>query len=89
MSTPRVKELAALTDTYNAMSQRISRSIQQEKKMVDQQYQLQIQKNRMEIQAFRNQINPHFLFNTLECINGMVRYYQLEPVSALMSAYLS
>ena len=85
LSTPRVRELAALTDTYNAMSQRISRSIQQEKKMVDQQYQLQIQKNRMEIQAFRNQINPHFLFNTLECINGMVRYYQLEPVSALIT----
>jgi len=53
--------------------------------MVDQQYQLQIQKNRMEMQAFRNQINPHFLFNTLECLNGMVRYYQVEPVSDLIT----
>jgi two-component system sensor histidine kinase YesM len=53
--------------------------------MVDQQYQLQIQKNRMEMQAFRNQINPHFLFNTLECLNGMVRYYQMEPVSDLIT----
>jgi len=85
LSTPKEMELAALTDTYNAMSQRISESIQQEKQMVDQQYQLQIQKNRMEMQAFRNQINPHFLFNTLECLNGMVRYYQLEPVSDLIT----
>lgn len=85
LSTPRARELAVLTDTYNAMSQRISRSIQQEKQMVDQQYQLQIQKNRMEMQAFRNQINPHFLFNTLECLNGMVRYYQVEPVSKLIT----
>ena len=85
LSTPPAKELAVLTDTYNAMSQRISKSIQQEKQMVAQQYQLQIQKNRMEMQAFRNQINPHFLFNTLECLNGMVRYYQVEPVSELIT----
>ncbi|MBQ9856558.1 MAG: histidine kinase [Clostridia bacterium] len=85
LSTPRAKELTAITDTYNAMSYRISKSIQKEKQMVDQQYQLQIQKNRMEMQAFRNQINPHFLFNTLECLNGMVRYYQIEPVSKLIT----
>lgn len=85
LSTPRARELSAITDTYNAMSQRISESIQQEKQMVDQQYQLQIQKNRMEMRAFRNQINPHFLFNTLECLNGMVRYYQVEPVSDLIT----
>ena len=85
LSTPRARELSSITDTYNAMSQRISESIQQEKQMVDQQYQIQIQKNRMEMRAFRNQINPHFLFNTLECLNGMVRYYQLEPVSALIA----
>jgi len=85
LSTPRARELSAITDTYNAMSQRISESIQQEKQMVDQQYQLQIQKNRMEMQAFRNQINPHFLFNTLECLNGMVRYYRLDPVSDLIT----
>ncbi len=85
LSTPRARELTAITDTYNTMSQRISESIRQEKQMVDQQYQLQIQKNRMEMQAFRNQINPHFLFNTLECLNGMVRYYQLEPVSDLIT----
>lgn len=82
---PRARELAALTDTFNSMSHRISSDILQEKDMIDQQYQLQIQKNRMEIQAFRNQINPHFLFNTLECINGMVRYYQLEPVSEMIT----
>ena len=85
LSTPRAKELAVLTDTYNAMAERIGKSIEQEKHMMDQQYQLQIQKRRMEMRAFRNQINPHFLFNTLECINSMVRYYRVEPVSKLIS----
>lgn len=85
ISTPRARELAALTDTFNSMSLRISSDIRQEKKMVDRQYQLEIQKNRMEMQAFRNQINPHFLFNTLECINAMVRYYDLAPVSKLIT----
>ncbi|MBQ4159200.1 MAG: histidine kinase [Clostridia bacterium] len=85
LTRPRAKELAALTDTFNDMSLRISRDIKQEKEMMDQQYQLEIQKNRMEMQAFRNQINPHFLFNTLECINAMVRYYKLQPVSKLIT----
>lgn len=85
LTSPKAKELAAFADTFNDMSHRISRDILQEKEMMDQQYQLQIQKNRMEMQAFRNQINPHFLFNTLECINAMVRYYKLAPVSKLIT----
>lgn len=89
LSTPRAKELAVLAQTYNAMSERVGNSIEQEKQLIDQQYQLQIQKNRMEMQAFRNQINPHFLFNTLECVNGMVRYYRVEPLTKLISSLSS
>ena len=85
LSTPRAKELAVLTETYNAMVERIGKSVEQEKHMMDQHYQLQIQKRRMEMRAIRNQINPHFLFNTLECINSMVRYYRVEPVAKLIT----
>ncbi|MBQ3080526.1 MAG: histidine kinase [Clostridia bacterium] len=85
LSSPRAVELKALTDTFNGMTMRLNSNIIQEKKMIDQHYQLQIQKNRMEIQAFRNQINPHFLFNTLECLSGMVRYYHIESVSNLIT----
>ncbi|WP_373460154.1 histidine kinase [Paenibacillus sp. V4I7] len=33
-------------------------------------YEIEITKKQMEISAFRNQINPHFLYNTLECIRA-------------------
>ncbi|MGO4276995.1 sensor histidine kinase, partial [Paenibacillus sp. TAF58] len=34
-------------------------------------YEIEIAKDQMEISAFRNQINPHFLYNTLECVRAM------------------
>ena len=40
----------------------------------------------MEILAYRNQINPHFLYNTLECIRAMAMYQGCENVSELTVA---
>lgn len=37
-------------------------------------YEIEIAKNQMEISAYRNQINPHFLYNTLDCIRAMALY---------------
>jgi two-component system sensor histidine kinase YesM len=42
----------------------------------------------MEILAFRNQINPHFLYNTLECIRALALYNMGEEIAAI-SASLS
>lgn len=37
----------------------------------DREYSLAMLKKRAEIKALQNQINPHFLYNTLDCIRGM------------------
>lgn len=37
----------------------------------DREYSLAMLKNQAEIKALQNQINPHFLYNTLDCIRGM------------------
>ena len=34
-------------------------------------YETLLLKNRMEVLAYKNQINPHFLYNTLDCIRGI------------------
>lgn len=46
-------------------------------------YEEQIARKQMEILAYRNQINPHFLYNTLECIRAMSVYYGCEQVGEL------
>ena len=51
-------------------------------------YEIEIAKKQMEISAFRNQINPHFLYNTLECIRAMAFYYKVQDIADI-SASLS
>lgn len=53
-----------------------------------QKYEIEIMKNQMEISAFRNQINPHFLYNTLECISAMSIFYKAQDIGDI-SASLS
>lgn len=48
-----------------------------------QMYEIEIAKKQMEISAFRNQINPHFLYNTLECIRALAFYNKDEEIAAI------
>ncbi|MDQ8739051.1 histidine kinase [Paenibacillus sp. LHD-38] len=51
-------------------------------------YEIELTKKQMEISAFRNQINPHFLYNTLESIRAVALYYDVEMIAEI-SASLS
>lgn len=44
-------------------------------------YEIEIAKKQMEILAFRNQINPHFLYNTLDCIRALALYNKGEDIA--------
>ena len=43
-------------------------------------YEIEITKKQMEISAYRNQINPHFLYNTLDCIRALALYKKVENI---------
>ena len=43
-------------------------------------YEIEIAKKQMEISAYRNQINPHFLYNTLDCIRALALYKKVEDI---------
>ena len=81
-------EIGVLGTNLNRMLDEIdtlSKEIQLTQK---QKYEIEIAKNQMEISAFRNQINPHFLYNTLECISAMAFYYKVQDIADI-SASLS
>ncbi|MGO4106555.1 cache domain-containing sensor histidine kinase [Paenibacillus sp. YAF4_2] len=42
---------------------------------------IELAKKQMEISAFRNQINPHFLYNTLESIRAMAFYHDVRDIA--------
>ena len=68
----RKDEIGELTDSFNYMVDKINTLIRQV-------YQEKIAQKNAEVQALQAQINPHFLYNTLENIRYMCR---LEPATA-------
>ncbi|GGD56830.1 sensor histidine kinase [Paenibacillus nasutitermitis] len=58
----RKDEIGSLIQSYNKMVKRLS-------EMIEKVYKSELERQRAEFQALQLQINPHFLYNTLETIN--------------------
>jgi two-component system sensor histidine kinase YesM len=81
-------EIGVLADNLNKMLDEIDRLSSDVQIAQKQTYETEIIKKQMEISAYRNQINPHFLYNTLECIRAMAFYYKAVDIADI-SASLS
>lgn len=81
-----IKELAVLTSGVNQMLAWLHKMQQQEMDSRERVYQLNLRRAQAEMLAYRSQINPHFLMNTLECISGMARYYHIESMEEIITA---
>ena len=57
-------EIGSLGNSFNIMTEKI-------KRLMEQNTAVQEQKRRSELRALRSQINPHFLYNTLDSINAV------------------
>ncbi len=70
----RKDELGFLHKTFNTMAKEIDH-------LVTWIYREQITRKEAEIKALQSQINPHFLFNTLESINWMAQLNNVPEIS--------
>lgn len=78
------QELRKLVASFNHLSLRLTTSIQQN-------YQLQINEQKMRIQMLQFQINHHFLYNTLNIIKSLANIHnvpEIETISLCMSDLL-
>ncbi|NBJ94384.1 sensor histidine kinase [Parablautia muri] len=78
------QELRKLVASFNHLSFRLTTSIQQN-------YQLQINEQKMRIQMLQFQINHHFLYNTLNIIKSLANIHnvpEIETISLCMSDLL-
>ena len=74
------EELRSMVESMNrmlnALEQKKEELLLQEKRT----FETELAKDRLEILAYRSQINPHFLYNTLECISGMAMMYNANEI---------
>lgn len=74
----REDELGFLNKTFNEMSGEIHH-------LVNWVYREQLTRKEAELKALQSQINPHFLFNTLEAINWMAQLNNVPEISSTVS----
>ena len=75
----RDDELGRLGDSFNNMLDRIESLIASE-------YQAKLHTAQAELKAIQAQVNPHFLYNTLDTMSGIASSQQCESVSRMCRA---
>ena len=70
-------EIGSLTKSFDAMTHRIQ-------ELMEQNVYEQEQKRKSELKALQSQINPHFLYNTLDTINWMAQKYGADDISTMV-----
>lgn len=63
--------------------ERMDKEIQDSQKRM---YEVELAEKQLQILAYRNQINPHFLYNTFECIRGMALYHDMDDIAEITMA---
>lgn len=75
-------EFRDLSQVYNDMILRINH-------LIETVYTKELLLKNAELKAFQAQINPHFLYNTLDCINGLVDLDRPNDIKKTITALAS
>ncbi|GHU72858.1 hypothetical protein AGMMS49992_09740 [Clostridia bacterium] len=77
------REFAMIRGSVNDMLQRVDETNASLSAAQERLFQTQLLQKQSEIQALQSQINPHFLYNTLECIRAIAAVYDVPEIVAL------
>ena len=86
MPADEKNEMGELARNLNHMLDDLDRLTERYLAAQNQLLEAEYRKKQSELLAFRSQMNPHFLYNTLECIRGMALYHHVDEIAEMSEA---
>ena len=86
VSVPNIYEIRSVAEEINSMLERLEKAAEREKETGEKLLNATVAQQEAEMTAYRSQINPHFFFNTLECVRSMAQYYNAEMIEEIVTA---
>ena len=86
MRTRREDEIGAVIQSLNRMLDDRERLTREKMEGMQKMHETEMEKKQFQILAYRSQINPHFLYNTLECIHSMALYHDADDIGEIVIA---
>ena len=86
LKSKRKDEIGTVVRSMNQMLDQIDEANQKQHLSQKKIFEAELAKKQLQILAYRNQINPHFLYNTFECIRDMALYYEVEDIAEISMA---
>ncbi len=86
ISVPKMSELSDIAEEINSMLSRLDEAAKREQEVKNSLLSATLAQKDAEMTAYRSQINPHFFFNTLECVRSMAQYYNADMIEDIISA---
>lgn len=84
VSPPQITELNPISEALNLAMEDLRQATVREQLYARDMYEAKLSQIRTEMLAYRSQINPHFLFNTLESVRSLAHRYGAQPVEQLV-----
>jgi two-component system, sensor histidine kinase YesM len=75
-----------LKDEIGLLEKRFSSMVYKIKELIDKEYKSEIETRNAQYKALQAQINPHFLYNTLQLVGGMAVTYKAHEIYSIISA---
>ena len=76
-------EIGSITSHVNHMLDRISSLNQRDIESQARIYEMELNKKQTQIYAYQSQINPHFLYNMLQCMRGISLMHDIPEVAQI------
>ena len=89
LTLPKLSDLRYVAESVNRTLDVLETSDRRQQEMSHTLYQTTLAQKQAQLNAYKNQISPHFLFNTLESMRSMAHHYQVPILENMLTSLAS